>query len=144
MAKKATRKKASIPARAKKRGEALWNEAFTQGIADELADWDPEFNELFMNFVYGGLYDRDVLPHKTRELCAIAACVMANAQPQLRTHLFAAANCGASKQEMMEVILQMTVYCGAPFMLQAARIAQKEVFPAIDAGKTSPNPPTVD
>lgn len=144
MAKKPTREKAPIPERAKARGTMLWNEAFTQGIADELADWDPEFNELFMNFVYGGVYDRDVLPHETRELCAIAACVMANAQPQLRTHLFAAANCGATKREMMEVILQMTVYCDAPYMLQAARIAQREVFPAIDAGDTSPTPPKVD
>ena len=141
---KKTKKGAPIPPDAERRGTMLRNEAFTRGIADQLEAWDPEFNELFMNFVYGGLYDRDVLDHKTRELCAIAACVMANAQPQLRTHLFAAANCGATKREMMEVILQMTVYCGAPYMLQAARIAQQEVFPAIDVGETSPPPYKAD
>jgi 4-carboxymuconolactone decarboxylase len=130
--------KAKISARAEERGNQLWNEAFTQRIAKEFADWDPEFGELFMNYTYGGLYDRNVLPQKTRELCAVAACVMANATPQLRTHIFAAHNCGATKQEIMETILQMVTYCGAPYTIQAARIAHNEVFPAIDQGQTAP------
>lgn len=138
MANKAKKKKARISAKAEKRGNLLWNEEFTQRIAAEFTDWDPEFSELFMDFVYGGLYDRNVLPQKTRELCAVAACVIANATPQLRTHIFAAHNCGATKQEIMETILQMTTYCGAPYMIQAARIAHSEVFPAIDKGQTAP------
>ena len=130
--------KANISARAEARGNQLWNEDFTQRIAKEMATWDPEFGELFMNYTYGGLYDRNVLPQKTRELCAVAACVMANATPQLRTHIFAAHNCGATKQEIMETILQMVTYCGAPYTIQAARVAHSEVFPAIDAGQTAP------
>ncbi len=137
MAKKA-KNKARISAKAMKRGTLLWNEEFTQRIAQEFTDWDPEFSDLFMNYAYGGLYDRDVLPQKTRELCAVAACVMANANPQLRTHIFAAHNCGASKREIMETILQMSTYCGAPYMIQAARIAHSEVFPAIDKGQKAP------
>lgn len=132
------KKKNILSAQAEQRGTALWNEEFTQRIAAEFADWDAEFGELFMDFVYGGLYDRNVLPQKTRELCAIAACVMANALPQLRTHIFAAHNCGATKQEIMETILQMTTYCGAPYMIQAARLAHSEIFPAIDQGQTAP------
>jgi 4-carboxymuconolactone decarboxylase len=130
--------KANISERAEARGNELWNEAFTQRIAKEMAEWDPQFGELFMNYTYGGLYDRNVLPQKTRELCAVAACVMANATPQLRTHIFAAHNCGATKQEIMETILQMVTYCGAPYTIQAARIAHNEVFPAIDQGQTAP------
>jgi alkylhydroperoxidase/carboxymuconolactone decarboxylase family protein YurZ len=107
---------ARIPPRALKRGTMLWNREFTERVAGDMADWGgQEFMELFMNFCYGGLYDRNVLPQKTRELCAVAACVMANALPQLRTHIQAAWNCGATKKEIMEVILQMLVYCGAPY-----------------------------
>ncbi len=135
---KPKKKKARMSARAAKRGTQLWNAEFTQRIADQFAEWDPEFAELFMNYTYGGLYDRGILPQKTRELCAVAACVMANAQPQLRTHIFAAHNCGATKQEIMETILQMSTYCGAPYMIMAARVAHSEVFPAIDAGQTAP------
>jgi len=132
--------KARISARARKRGTMLWNKEFTQRIAEELTAYDPEFSDLFMDFAYGGLYDRNILPQKTRELCAVAACVVANATPQLRTHIFAAHNCGASKREIMETILQMVTYCGAPYMLQAARIAHREVFPAIDQGLRAPSP----
>lgn len=138
MASEHEQEKAQISERAEARGNALWNEDFTQRIAKEMAEWDPEFGELFMNYTYGGLYDRNVVPQQTRELCAVAACVIANAQPQLRTHIFAAHNCGAAKEEIMETILQMVTYCGAPYVIQAARIAHSEVFPLIDAGQTAP------
>jgi 4-carboxymuconolactone decarboxylase len=107
-----------------------------------MTEWGgQEFMEIFMNFCYGGLYDRNVLPQKTRELCAVAACVMANALPQLRTHIQAAWNCGASKKEIMEVILQMLTYCGAPYMLQAARLAWHDVFPHLRKGQKASLPP---
>lgn len=38
-----------------------------------LAEMDPEFCRLFEDFVYAGLYQREVLDQKTRELCAVAA-----------------------------------------------------------------------
>jgi|TARA_Y100000031_G_C8147441_1_gene350668 4-carboxymuconolactone decarboxylase len=129
------RKNVKIPPRALKRGTMLWNKEFTEGIAADMADWaDPAFMKMFMEFCYGGLYDRNVLPQKTRELCAVAACVMANANPQLRTHIQAAWNCGSTKREIMEVILQMATYCGMPYMLQAARTAN-DIFPSLKRGK---------
>lgn len=136
------KRKPEIPARALKRGARLWTREFTERIGRDMAEWaDEEFMELFMNFCYGGLYDRSVLPQKTRELCAVAACVMANAHPQLRTHVQAAWNCGATKREIMEVIIQMAVYCGMPYMLQAARVAANDVFPALRRGEKAAAPP---
>ena len=129
------RRSVKIPPRALKRATQLWSREFTERVARDMTDWGgQEFMELFMNFCYGGLYDRRVLSQKTRELCAVAACVMANAQPQLRTHVQAAWNCGATKREIMEVILQMLTYCGAPYMLQAARLAHHEVFTTLKKG----------
>lgn len=130
-----SKKKLNIPPRALKRGAMLWSKEFTEGIAEDMAGWaDPEFMNLFMNFCYGGLYDRKVLPQKTRELCAVAACVMANAHPQLRTHVQAAWNCGATKREIIEVIIQMATYCGMPYMLQCARVAN-DIFPTLKRGQ---------
>lgn len=136
------KQKPKIPVRALKRGTHLWTKEFTERIGHDMAEWaDQEFMELFMNFCYGGLYDRNVLSHKTRELCAVAACVMANAHPQLRTHIQASWNCGATKREIMEVIIQMATYCGMPYMLQAARIAANEVFPLLKRGEKAAAPP---
>jgi 4-carboxymuconolactone decarboxylase len=44
-----------------------------------------------------------------------------NALPQLDVHVKAAMRSGATKEEVQEVLLQMSVYGGFPYMLQALR-----------------------
>ncbi|MCC7106718.1 MAG: carboxymuconolactone decarboxylase family protein [Chloroflexi bacterium] len=107
--------------RARRRGNALFGEGFTERIFKEYSEWDPEFTELFMGFVYGGLYDREVIPQKWREMLAVAACVCANALPMLENHAKAAIRMGATKQEVQEAILQMATYAGMPYTLLAMR-----------------------
>ena len=51
-------------------------------------------------------------------------------------HVQAALNCGATRDEIVEVITQMIAYCGFPAATNAL-LATKEVFDAIDAGKSS-------
>jgi 4-carboxymuconolactone decarboxylase len=104
-----------------RRGSELFSEPFARALFDELANWDPQFSELFQAFVYGGMYDREVLDQRTRELTAVAACVVSNTLPQLRSHCFASVRAGATVREIQEVVMQMTVYCGWPFVLQAIR-----------------------
>lgn len=105
-----------------RRGAMLFTEEYALKVFQQLEGWDPEFGQLFQKYVYGGVYDRKVIDQKTRELCAVAACVCMNALPQLETHMKAAIRCGATKREVIEVIIQMTVYCGFPYFLQAARL----------------------
>ncbi len=52
---------------------------------------------------------------------------MGNAQPQLKVHINGALNVGCSKQEIVEVIIQMSVYAGFPAALNGMTAA-KEVF----------------
>ncbi len=125
-----------------RRGAELFTDSFTRKLFDELAEWDPQFSELFQVFVYGGMYDREVLDQRTRELAAVAACVVANALPQLRSHAFASLRAGATVREIMEIVMQMTVYCGWPYVLQAIRhvnsfmpeltALEAELAPAVD------------
>lgn len=103
------------------RGDALFGKGYPESLVESMNGWSPGFGELCMGFIYGGMYDRAVLSQKVRELCAVAACVVANALPQLDTHTKAAMRMGATRDEVFEVILQMSVYCGMPYFLQAAR-----------------------
>ena len=75
---------------------------------------DPEWQALFKAYVRDGMYERTVLDHKTRELCAVAALTVLNQQRALQKHLLAALDYGASRAEVLEVILQMSVYGGFP------------------------------
>lgn len=101
------------------RGSKNYGEVYTRRILDRLNSIDPEFSQLFQAFVYGGMYDRDVLDHKTREFCAVAALTVAGYFPQLRAHFQACRNYGASDEEIREVVLQMAVYGGMAAALTA-------------------------
>jgi 4-carboxymuconolactone decarboxylase len=104
-----------------RRGAALFGEERARRILDETNRWDPEFGKLFQKFTYGGMYEREVLDPRTRELAAVAALTCLNAIPQVESHARAAVRSGAKVVEVQEVILQMSIYCGFPYALQAMR-----------------------
>lgn len=104
-----------------RRGTQLFGEEHCRRALEQTARWDPQFGRLFQDFVYGGLYDRSVVDQRTRELAAVAACTCLNALPQLSVHTRAAVRSGAKVVEVQEIILQMAVFAGFPFVLQAMR-----------------------
>ena len=112
-------KKSPYNPKALARGAKNYGEVYTKRVLDRLNSIDSEFSELFQAFVYGGLYDRDVIDHKTRELCAIAGLVVSGFVPQLRAHFDACRRYGATDEEIREVIFQMAVYGGMPAALSA-------------------------
>jgi 4-carboxymuconolactone decarboxylase len=103
------------------RGDELFGDGFPDQLAEGMERWSPGFGDFCMGFIYGGMYERSVLDQKTRELLAVAACVVQNAIPQLDTHTRAAIRMGATREEVFEVALQMSIHVGMPYMLQAAR-----------------------
>jgi 4-carboxymuconolactone decarboxylase len=65
---------------------------------------------------------------KSREIATIAALTaLGNAQPQLKVHIHGALNVGCTREEVIEVIIQMAVYAGFPAALNGMFTA-KEVF----------------
>ena len=65
---------------------------------------------------------------KTRQLVTVASCVtLGHAQPQLRAHIEGALNVGATREEIVEVILQVALYAGFAAATNAMLLA-KEVF----------------
>jgi 4-carboxymuconolactone decarboxylase len=82
-----------------------------------LREVDPGFARLFEDWCYGGLYARGVLDDRVRELCAVAALIPQNRPYVRETHFKAALRCGATRQEVLEVIFQSAVYAGMPACL---------------------------
>ena len=97
-----------------------------------LADIAPDLGKYVIEFGFGDVYSRPGLDVKSRELATIAALTaLGHAQPQLAVHLHAALNVGCSREEIIEVIIQMALYAGFPAALNAMFTA-KAVF--IEAG----------
>ncbi len=99
-----------------------------ENVINSLKDIAPEFADLLIEFPFGDIYTRDKLDLKSREIATIAALtVMGNAAPQLKVHIHAGLNVGCTKEEIIEIIMQMSVYGGFPCALNGLFIA-KEVF----------------
>ncbi|MDN7703180.1 carboxymuconolactone decarboxylase family protein [Burkholderia semiarida] len=93
-----------------------------------LAPIAPDFARLLVEFSFGDIYSRPQLDLKAREIATIAAlAALGNAQPQLKVHIEAALNVGCTRDEIVEVFMQMAVYAGMPAALNAL-FAAHEVF----------------
>ena len=85
-----------------------------------LKDIVPEIGRYLIEYPFGDIYSRPGLDIRTRELAAIAAmAAMGGCDPQLRVHIHAALNNGVTRQEVIEVVLQMSVYAGFPKAINA-------------------------
>lgn len=77
--------------------------------------------ELSMFFT-GKLYSREVISQKQRELCAVASLTVLNRKNEIRAHVHAALNVGATRQEVAEVIFQQVTYGGMPVVVEALEV----------------------
>lgn len=97
-------------------------------VLEKLKDIAPDLGRYIVEFAFGEIYSRPALDLKSREIASVAALTaLGNARPQLKTHIHAALNVGCTKEEIMEVIIQMALYAGFPAALNATLSAQ-EVF----------------
>jgi 4-carboxymuconolactone decarboxylase len=103
-----------------------------QQLADNLEDIAPDMARFVAEFPYGDIYTRQGLNLKTRELVTVAAVtVLGSAQTQLGSHIKGALNVGCTREEIVEVLIQMAVYAGFPTALNAIYTAKK-VFEELD------------
>ena len=89
-----------------------------------------DFADYVLEYPFGDIYARPGLGLREREIAVVAAlCAMGNAAPQLRVHLKAALHVGCTPREIVEVVMQMSVYAGFPAALNGLA-AVREVFEA--------------
>ena len=79
----------------------------------EMQELCPDFADMSIEWALGGVMARPGLDLVTRQLVVVASCVtLGHAMPQLRAHTEAALEAGATKQQIIETILQLTFYAG--------------------------------
>ncbi len=88
----------------------------------------PDLARYVIEFPFGDIYSRPGLDLKSREIATVAALTaLGNAKPQLKVHIQAALNVGCTREEIVEVVIQMAVYAGFPAALNGMG-AVEEVF----------------
>ena len=123
------------------RGQELLSGMHGTGGAAVMAALDgvaPDFARLIVEFAYGDVHGRPGLSRRERQIATIAALTaLGHATPQLKVHVEAGLNAGLSREEVVEIIMQMAVYAGFPAAVNGL-LAAKEVFAAREEGETRP------
>ncbi len=97
-------------------------------VLESLQDIAPDLGRYIIEFPFGDVYSRPGLDVKSREIATVSALTaLGNAAPQLKVHINAALNVGCTREEIVEIIIQMAVYAGFPAALNGMAAA-KDVF----------------
>lgn len=119
----------------KMRSEVLGPDHVARSLSDA-NEFNRPLQELITRYCWGEVWSRPGLSKKTRSLINIAMLSALNRPDELRIHLRGALNNGCTADEIQEVLLQATVYCGAPAGVEGFRIAS-EVLGEYHAGSGS-------
>lgn len=94
-------------------------------VAKNLDDFHPDAVEILLGFAFTDVVTREGIPLKTREMLTVAMlAAMGTAPGQLEFHIRAALNTGASRDEIVEIVLQVAVYAGIPAAMNAITAAK--------------------
>ena len=109
------------------KGLKLRKELFGDKAVEQRMNAFGEFGEPLQHIInayaYGDVWSRQALPLATKSLAMIAMMAASGHQNELRVHLKGALNNGCKVEEIQEILLLLTLYCGIPAANEAHRIA---------------------
>ena len=90
-----------------------------------------EFTQPMQQYItqnaWGDVWQREGLDLKTRSLITVAMLTALGKQHELKGHVRGALNNGATVEEIQEVLLHASIYCGVPAAVEAFRSAAEVV-----------------
>src|SRR5687768_7151652 len=86
---------------------------------------DQHYTRAWLEFTYGGLFTRKGLDERTRLLVSVAQFLAMNEMEEFERQIPPALAAGATPREVLEVILQSTVYIGYVKASRGARACVK-------------------
>lgn len=95
-------------------------------VIKSLEDLAPDLARFLIEFSFGDIYSRPGLDLKAREIATVAACTaLGTAKPQLKVHTHGFLNVGGTREELIEIVMQMAVYAGFPAALNALSVVRE-------------------
>jgi 4-carboxymuconolactone decarboxylase len=91
----------------------------------------PDFEEYVVEFLSGEIWSRPQLDRRTKSLVTIATLAAMSRPLGLELNIRMALNNGASRQEIVETLLQIAPYAGFPACWEGLTLARK-VFRELD------------
>jgi 4-carboxymuconolactone decarboxylase len=86
---------------------------------------DQHYTRAWLDFTYGGLFSRKALDERTRLLVSLGQFLCLGEMEELERQIPSALAAGATPRQVLEVMLQATVYIGYPKASRGARLGMK-------------------
>lgn len=106
---------------------AVMGDSFVDKALSSATDFTRPLQELVTANCWGEVWVREGLSLRTRSLVTIATLAALKASTELKGHVCGALRNGCTVEEIQEVLLHSTMYCGMPSGIEAFRAA-KEVI----------------
>lgn len=104
-------------------------------VIASLADLAPDLGRFIVEFSFGDVYTRPGLDLLQRELATVAMlAAMGTGAPQLRVHIHGLLNVGGTREQLVEVLIQVAVYAGFPAAINGLLVAQAVLAERAAAG----------
>jgi 4-carboxymuconolactone decarboxylase len=114
--------------------KAVLGEAHVERSMAGSSDFSMPLQHVVTEACWGAIWTRPGLERKTRSMLNIAMLTALNRSVELAVHVRGAINNGVTEEEIREVIIHASFYCGGPAGLEATRVADK-VLSEIKASK---------
>ena len=113
-----------------KRRKVLGDEYVDKALAsaDELG---ADMQKLVTEYAWGEVWNKENLSDRDRSLVNLGMIAALNRSHEFKLHVRGAINNGLTRLQIRDVVLQITIYCGAPAGLESLRLI-REVFQEID------------
>lgn len=109
------------------RGLALRTEMFGREAVEKrmaaFGEFGKPLQHIINAYAYGDVWSRTALPPATKSLAMVAMMAGAGHVNELRVHLKGALKNGCSAEQIQEILLLVTLYCGIPAANEAHRVA---------------------
>src|SRR5215510_1927105 len=107
----------------------MLGEADAERIRQSWREISPDLERFILEFVAGRIWTRSTLDLKTRSLSTVAALTALGRTNALELNLRMALGNGATKEDVLDMMLHMAPYAGFPAVWDAMKIAAR-VFAA--------------
>lgn len=102
-------------------------DAYVDAALGRVTPFTAPLQEMVTKHAWGNTWQRDGLDLKTRSIVTVSMLVAMGKTHELKIHVRGALNNGVTPEELQEIFMHASVYCGFPASLDAFRIGSEVI-----------------
>lgn len=106
---------------------AVLGDEYVQGALDKATPFTAPLQELVTQHAWGNTWQRKGIDLKTRSIVTVSMLVALGRMHELKIHVRGALNNGVTHEELQEIFMHASVYCGFPAAVDAFRTASEVI-----------------